>query len=331
MDAATALGVLGLTGQSFRSFSEATRAVLELLERQLPTSVVWVGHLDHECRTLRVVDARGVASIPITAGSEAPLETSLCHVMASGRGSALCTDATTDPVYSRLEIQQALDVGSFVGVPLELGNGMRIGTLCAVAHELGAYDDEHLTLLSVMVVLLEYELEGEHRERELVALTERLRDQARTDPLTGLANRRVFDEALAREWSLARRGTHPAWIVLADLDGLKQINDRQDHLAGDAALLAAARALRTSARDTDVVARLGGDEFAVLLAGCADRDEADRFVARVGARLADEAAPAGPLRLSSGLAPLAAADTAAGALQAADAAMYADKRRSASS
>lgn len=106
------------------------------------------------------------------------------------------------------------------------------------------------------------------RERaRSLELVEELDRQSREDPLTSLANRRAWDEALGRECAHARRGQGPLSILLCDVDQLKEVNDRLGHAAGDAVLKAVADALRLRARDTDVVARIGGDEFAILCAG----------------------------------------------------------------
>jgi diguanylate cyclase (GGDEF)-like protein len=88
---------------------------------------------------------------------------------------------------------------------------------------------------------------------------------ARTDPLTGLYNRLGFDELAARELSRARRNGAAITLLTFDLDGFKQVNDRQGHAAGDQLLRAVATAIRKAIREIDVAARLGGDEFAVLL------------------------------------------------------------------
>lgn len=103
----------------------------------------------------------------------------------------------------------------------------------------------------------------------LLMVSERLnRDlvvQAMRDPLTGLYNRRAFEEIAFRELSgAARTGLDLALIVL-DLDHLKQINDQYGHPAGDAAIVAASAALRESLRDEDFLCRWGGDEFCALL------------------------------------------------------------------
>jgi diguanylate cyclase (GGDEF)-like protein len=92
-----------------------------------------------------------------------------------------------------------------------------------------------------------------------------LERSASSDPLTGLANRRAFDEAYARDRALrARLGCGGALLVL-DCDGFKALNDRVGHAAGDRALCRVAAAMSSSIREVDTAARLGGDEFALLL------------------------------------------------------------------
>lgn len=113
--------------------------------------------------------------------------------------------------------------------------------------------------------------------------------QARTDPLTGLMNRRSFLEELARRIDRLDREGQSAALLYIDLDNFKPVNDRLGHEAGDAALRAAAQMLRASVRLTDLVARLGGDEFALWLDGADERIATNR-----AARLLSDA----PLALS---------------------------------
>jgi diguanylate cyclase (GGDEF)-like protein len=96
-------------------------------------------------------------------------------------------------------------------------------------------------------------------------LYERARELAHRDQLTGLHNRRFFDDHLGQVLALADRTGRPVSLLVLDLDGLKAINDAGGHPAGDAALCAAAGALRGSVRTGDLPCRLGGDEFAVIL------------------------------------------------------------------
>jgi diguanylate cyclase (GGDEF)-like protein/PAS domain S-box-containing protein len=154
---------------------------------------------------------------------------------------------------------------------------------------------------------------------------DRLRHQASHDHLTGLANRSQFDQRLRR----ALDEQPSACVLLLDLDGFKQINDRFGHAVGDQVLVAVAKRLLGCVRPPDLVARLGGDEFAVLLDG-AEPGRGDAVAARVLGAFAD------PVSVEGRVLPLAASVGVATAeqdggdpdllLRRADAAMYAAKR-----
>jgi diguanylate cyclase (GGDEF)-like protein len=92
----------------------------------------------------------------------------------------------------------------------------------------------------------------------------RVASQATTDSLTGLANRRSFDDELALEWRRAERIGDPLALVLVDLDNFKSINDGRGHQAGDAVLRRVGAILDSGARSADLAARYGGEEFALL-------------------------------------------------------------------
>ena len=112
------------------------------------------------------------------------------------------------------------------------------------------------------------------------AATERLMAAACIDPLTGLRNRRALDRDLPERVALATRGNRPLTVIVADLDGLKTINDVQGHGAGDLALRAMGAALDSALRAGDTAYRIGGDEFLLVLPDTG-RHEADTVVARV--------------------------------------------------
>lgn len=143
---------------------------------------------------------------------------------------------------------------------------------------------------------------------------------ARTDDLTGLANRRRWHEELDRELARARRRGEPLCIALLDLDGFKAFNDAEGHPAGDRLLCAAARAWHHALRGTDLLARHGGDEFAVLLPDC-PLTEAMVVIERMR-----QATPAG-VTASVGVTCTLEVDHAEQLMARVDEALYAAKRR----
>ena len=144
------------------------------------------------------------------------------------------------------------------------------------------------------------------------------------DPLTGIANRRGWDE---RAKSLIAVASGPSHLLSIDLDQLKDANDRYGHPAGDALIRAAANLLTSSVRDSDLVARVGGDEFAVLLVGAdaAAADNIRRRIRRAERRWRITEFGLAP-RLSLGSALVENGDLDA-ARRTADERMYANKRR----
>ncbi len=101
------------------------------------------------------------------------------------------------------------------------------------------------------------------------ALIDGLVDLSSRDALTGLANRRTFDAALARELDRVARSGEPALLLALDIDYFKKVNDGHGHIAGDLVLKAVAGALLECVRPMDLVARTGGEEFSIILPNCA--------------------------------------------------------------
>jgi diguanylate cyclase (GGDEF)-like protein len=164
----------------------------------------------------------------------------------------------------------------------------------------------------------------EAKNRELADAYEQLAVAARTDPLTGLLNRRALD-ALMKEWTgAAFSGT----VAVIDLNGLKGLNDRHGHAAGDAAIQLVARALKGQFRITDPVFRTGGDEFLVVLEGGRAAEMTGRMVS-LDADLKGQRVPDVPtaidLVVAWGLADFAAPADIPAAIERADKAMYACK------
>lgn len=173
----------------------------------------------------------------------------------------------------------------------------------------------------------------EAAERRIDAYERRIRELeelAGTDPLTGLMNRRGFERFFEQEQARIRRLQSPgALFVLIDLDRFKPLNDLYGHQAGDACLKLVAAELLTSIRITDGAARFGGDEFALLLTQT-DPEKAKVRVAQVRDTLNDMHLPWEGDELhfgaSLGSAPLMAQSAYATIYEAADRALYADKK-----
>jgi diguanylate cyclase (GGDEF)-like protein len=147
----------------------------------------------------------------------------------------------------------------------------------------------------------------------------RLETLALTDQLTGLPNRRAWEDTVARELARAARDGLPVCVAVLDLDRFKRYNDDRGHLAGDELLSQAAEAWRSELRGGDVLARYGGDEFAALIPGRA-LDTAVVVVERL------RRAGARPCTCSAGVAMWDGAESATDLFGRADAALYVAKQ-----
>ncbi len=150
------------------------------------------------------------------------------------------------------------------------------------------------------------------------ALTARLAEMARIDALTGLPNRRVWDEDLGKGLDRARRTGLACAIGLIDLDHFKRYNDTHGHQAGDRLLREVAQALAGRMRAGDLIARYGGEEFAVLLHGC-DAASAQKFFERLHGAMPKDAT------FSAGVSDTDGREAAEDVLQRADGALYRSK------
>jgi diguanylate cyclase (GGDEF)-like protein len=176
-----------------------------------------------------------------------------------------------------------------------------------------------------------------HRVCELDAMNQALRHLTWADELTGIPNRRYFDDVVVREWRRARRTAEPLALIIADIDHFKNFNDRYGHPAGDQYLRAVAHALRDQLRRPgDAVARYGGEEFVAVLAATDDEGacrvaERMREAVAAGGSLAAMSHAAASITISAGVAScVPGRDDGAGPeelVRRADVALYAAKRQ----
>lgn len=157
------------------------------------------------------------------------------------------------------------------------------------------------------------------REQLIKDLTEQLERLSITDSLTGLLNRRGWEECVFREESRAQRYGNEICVVILDLDNLKTTNDQDGHLAGDILLQRTAECIRNVQRDGDIVARIGGDEFAVLAIEC-NAEAGEKLLNRIEEKLS-----ANHIQASCGFAVRTLETGVKGALHVADQRMYLNK------
>ena len=185
-----------------------------------------------------------------------------------------------------------------------------------------------LALLVLLVVMaLIHATDYRRLASHLAAMRAEAEERALTDPLTGLPNRRAFEDALARSIAASQRYGRPLSLAMLDVDHFKEINDRLGHDAGDSALSTVAAALARGLRGSDACFRWGGDEFAVLLPET-PHDAAEIVVERLreivgaSAQLPDQT----PLSISGGVATAAPACGAHDLVALADDELLAHKR-----
>jgi diguanylate cyclase (GGDEF)-like protein len=162
-----------------------------------------------------------------------------------------------------------------------------------------AWDPDDLLLVASSVKIVRMLLERD-------AIHQEMNRQARTDPLTGLLNRRAFLEEMERHAARQDRDDQPSTLMFADLDNFKPVNDQLGHETGDDVLRQTSAILRRTFRPTDLIARLGGDEFAIWMDGADHMTAAERAEVlrdEVPRELAEIVGPDGPrVSLSIGIA-----------------------------
>ncbi|MBS2016217.1 MAG: GGDEF domain-containing protein [Deltaproteobacteria bacterium] len=126
-------------------------------------------------------------------------------------------------------------------------------------------DESHDFAINLLLLLTQRLRANNATVATNIRLQREYKRNAQVDALTGLYNRRWFDEALPRFVKRFARGAQPLALLMVDVDYFKRVNDEHGHPAGDAVLVAVANTLRTAVRPTDLVARYGGEEFAIIL------------------------------------------------------------------
>lgn len=212
--------------------------------------------------------------------SEVPREASICSRTIQTNKPLIFDDTLNDPEVSSLDmVTKPPNVRFYAGIPLMDDEGYALGTICVIdtiPRKLSSSQIESLSALSRQVMQLlrlrKEVLESKQKELELIKyqkklnmLNQELQTLSLTDHLTGLNNRRAFDDTLALEISRASRNNGSLSLLVIDIDHFKQFNDRFGHSEGDKILQMVGETLKNSSRNYDFAARYGGEEFTVIL------------------------------------------------------------------
>ena len=285
----------------------------------------WLFHVPMAAINLVDADRTFFKSLVGLAAYEPRRSTSPCaHAVGIGDAIMVVEDLAADVRFKDHPLVVAKGVRFYAGALLYSESGLALGTVCIAdvkPRRFRQKDRNKLLELSKGVsAVLELHRQGIN-----------FRQAARRDALTGLYNRRVFDEKLAIAIATAQATRDGECALLyIDLDGFKEINDSLGHAAGDAMLREVGRRLMRSARRQDVVARLGGDEFVVIMSEPTSEVSAEqlaRHVLKAFAEPFDLESRSVPIRSSIGIAlyPAHATDDAS-LLRCADTALYEAKK-----
>jgi diguanylate cyclase len=302
----------------FSDFNEAATAVLEHLQARYPLMLWLVTRTEGEDWIVLGASDRGYG---VGAGDVFRWTDTFCSRMVEQGAPRVAPSSADVPLYAMAPISSEMDIGAYMGVPLNDATGELFGTLCAIdpkpqPPDLMAGEAELEMLGRLLSTILAREMLAEELHRE----AERASMDAERDELTLAGNRRYWDGMVTSEELRCKRFGHPAAVIVVDLDGLKGVNDREGHSAGDELLRRAATAVSSALRPRDALARVGGDEFAVLAVECGTA-EAAGVAGRVRAAL-DRAGISASVGWASRDPRLGLPE----AVAAADVAMYEDKR-----
>jgi diguanylate cyclase (GGDEF)-like protein len=269
-----------LCAQPFASLGDAVRSALTLLDSQMPSGRVIFGELNYSTDEYRVLDSLGDGIEALGAGVRLPLRESFCVHMANDEAPPLVGRAAKDPVYGKLELQKSTKVESYVAAPVELGDGTRVASVCAMSMERDRYDWRQRDMLTIAARLIAYEWERVTRETKLRRLLQQQRALT-GDPLTGLPLRDAFLEHLDREWHLTRRGITESYVLAVKPLGIEDVRATGGDAVADLLLQSTGEVLAADVRRSDIAGRVGDHVFGVILVGCRGVEGAEAFFARL--------------------------------------------------
>ena len=283
--------------------------------------------------------------------TETPREFAFCaHTIRESEQGLIVQDALLDSRFaSNPLVTGEPNIRFYAGFPVVGPEGHALGSLCVIDRQPRQIDEATKVALRVLarqasaLILIRSQMHRLRKTHEQQSRIEqqlrdsqdllqeangRLERMVRTDSLTGLGNRRLFDERLRQEWRLSRNLGVPLSLLMIDIDHFKRINDTRGHTAGDAVLRKVATLLSTTTRETDTCTRYGGEEFAILLPAT-EIAKATELAERLRIAVAGAAIGENPVTISIGVAtgePQAPDFGGLSLVEHADSALYAAKQ-----
>ncbi|NNH25744.1 sensor domain-containing diguanylate cyclase [Acinetobacter terrestris] len=247
---------------NFKNFEEAGQAILQFLHKRFEFDLWMITRVEGKDWIVLQSEDHGYGVKP---GQVFKWADSFCSHMVKGKAPKIAPRSEDIPLYSSAPISQQVSIKSYIGQPILNEDGSLFGTLCAIdPHPKPETIVQDIEIIELLGNLLSKILQAELRQNEHAREFKHLRTKAFRDGLTGLYNRRAWDELMSKEEERCKHYGHPAAVFFIDINNLKEVNDNLGHIVGDQLIQQAAHVLRDTVRSNDIVARLGGDEFVIL-------------------------------------------------------------------
>lgn len=257
-------------------FDKFAKPLLQLLKALTGLETIFLTLVDEQQQQQWVLTTESSAALPIPAGLQLAWQDSMCRLMFSQQ-----LNYSTD-IPNRFAQSSGAEKGmqTFMVLPVSF-EGSLVGTLCGADRSSIQISDTQLSHAGLIAAALSSQLkllaDNQHKRlqlqlqqqesAELRQQVDNLEELASTDPLTGLPNRRAFDERFSQLIDIAKRSKEEVGLMLIDIDYFKQVNDQHGHEVGDKVIQQLGRGLLQLARAADIPCRIGGDEFQLAAIG----------------------------------------------------------------